>query len=418
MRCKYCNDEMMDGVFICSTCGGDNTPAPKPKKNWVPLIAAVCCVALVIGFVAMTVGMNAFPETQTEKVTEKASYTVSDDELNGKMDTVVAKAGEFELTNGELQVIYWSMVYDFVDYLGDYAAYYMDFSKSLSDQYYNEQEGITWEHYFLDMALNTWLRYEVLSEAAAQAGVKLDATLQERLDGMYGAMEEILDVAGFETVEDMVRHDFGAAATFDNYMEYMDIYYHGNNYYNLMYQDLDATEAEIEAYYTANEQALVSAGYGKDAGTVVEARHILIEPADENNEADWETAKQTAQDLMDQWVGDGAKEETFATLAAQYSSCSSASNGGYLGAFTQGKMVEEFDAWCFTEGRQYGDYGLVKTQYGWHIIFFVDGYEPWYEMSLAEVLSEKLYKTMTDMESEYPMVVAYSRIVLGNVKLA
>lgn len=417
MRCKFCNDELMDDVVICPTCGGDNTPAPKPKKNWSVIIAIVCCVALVIGAAAMVISMNAFPESQTEKVTEKSCYTVSNAELKGSMDKVVAKAGDFELTNGELQVIYWSMVYDFVDYMGEYAAYYIDFTKPLSGQYYNEQAGITWEQYFLDMALNTWRRYEVLTHAAEQAGVKLDDTLQNRLDNMYEDMKGILATANFDTVEDMIHHDFGTGADFDDYMDYMDIYYHGNNYYNLMYLDLDATEAEVEAYYTANEQALVSAGYGKDKGTVVEARHLLIEPENKENDEAWAAAKKKAEDLMNQWVDGGAGEDAFADLAYQHSACNSYADGGWLGAFGKGTMVKEFDEWCFAEGHKYGDYGLVQTEFGWHIIFFVDSYELWRENALANVLSEKLYKTMTDLENEFPMVVAYSRIVLGDVKL-
>ena len=416
MKCRFCNEELMDDVVICPACGGDNTP--KAKKNWMPMIAVICCVALVIGVAAMVIGMNAFPETQTEALTEKTCYTVSDSEAKRQVNTVVAKAGDFELTNGELQVIYWSMVYDFVDYLGEYAAYYIDFTKPLSGQYYNEQTGVTWEHYFLDMALNTWRRYEVLTLTAEQKGIQLDDTLQARLDGMYDNMESALKDLEFDSVEDMVHHDFGAAATFEDYMDYMGIYYHGNNYYNLMYLDLDATEAELEAYYTANEQELVSAGYGKEAGRAVEARHILIEPKDDNSDADWIEAKNTAQALMDQWVNGGADEKTFSDLAYKHSACSSYADGGWLGAFTKGKMVQEFEDWCFAEGRKPGDYGMVKTQFGWHIIFFVDGYELWREMSLTNVLSEKLYKTMTDLENEYPLVVAYSRIALAVVELS
>ena len=416
MKCKYCNEELMDDVVICPACGGDNTKKPASKLPMI--IAIICCLAVVIGVIATVISMNVFPEHQTELVTLKSCYTVADEEVKSQKDVVVAKAGEFELTNGELQVIYWSMVYDFVDYLGDYATYYIDFTQPLSAQYYNQSGGITWEHYFLDMALNTWRRYEVLTKAAEEAGVKLSDTLQARLDGMYESMEAVLKDAGFETVEDMVRHDFGNAATFEDYMEYMDIYYHGNNYYNLMYMDLEATDAEIEAYYTQYESDFISSGYGKEVGLVVEARHILIEPADENVEADWVTAKNTAQDLLDQWIDGGAKEEDFADLAYQYSACGSYVNGGLLDPFGKGDMVQEFEDWCFTEGRQYGDYGMVKTQYGWHIMFFVSSYEPWYEVALSNVLSDKLYAMMTELENECSMVVAYSRIVLGDVKLA
>lgn len=416
MKCRHCNEELMDDVVVCPACGGDNSQ-PKKKKNWIPVIAAVCCAFLVIGIAAMIIGMNSFPDTQTETILAKGCYTESDAAVKSQVNTVVAKAGDFELTNGELQVIYWSMVYDFVNYMGDSAAYYIDFTKPLSGQYYNQEAGITWEHYFLEMALNTWRRYEALTAKALQAGIKLDATLQSQLDNMYKTMESSLKDLDFDSVEDMVRHDFGNAATFDDYMDYMDIYFHGNNYYNLMYLDLDATEAEIEDYYTKNEEALVSAGYGKEAGKVVEARHILIEPGNDTKAA-LDEALKTAQDLMDKWVDDGADEETFADLAYEHSACGSYVNGGLLDPFVKGQMVKEFEDWCFTEGRQYGDYGLVQTEFGWHIIFFVDSYELWREAVVSNLLSEKLYKTMTDMENEYPMIVAYSRIVLADVKLA
>lgn len=414
MKCRHCNEELMDDVVICPACGGDNS---RPmKKNWTPIIAIICCVILIIGVAGTVMFMNRFPDSQTEAVTVKACYTEADDTVKAQVNTVVAKAGDLELTNGELQVIYWSMVYDFVEYLGDYASYYIDFTKPLSGQYYNQEAGITWEHYFLDMALNTWRRYEVLSLNAEKDGVELTQTLQSQLDDMYENMESVMKSAGFGSVEEMVKHDFGNAATFEDYMAYMDIYYHGNNYYNLMYLGLEVTDAELEAYYTENETDLVSAGYGKDVGTVMDARHILIEPADDSDEA-WATAKQTAQDLMDQWVSGGADEDTFADLAYEHSTCSSASNGGLLSGFGQGDMVANFDAWCFGQEHEYGDYGLVQTEFGWHIIFYVDSYELWREAVMSNLLSEKMYENLTAMENEYPMIVAYSRIVLADIPL-
>ena len=42
-------------------------------------------------------------------------------------------------------------------------------------------------------------------------------------------------------------------------------------------------------------------------------------------------------------------------------------------------MVDEFDAWCFEDGRKVGDMDIVKTTCGYHIMFF-DGFneEVWY----------------------------------------
>ena len=413
MKCKFCNEEMMDDVVICPACGGDNTKQNKNKKKTIAIVAIICCVALIIGIAAMFL---SGPPAEEGRVTQKATYIVSDDVAKSKADVVVATAGDFELTNGELQVLYWSMVYDFVSYAGDYAAYYIDFTKPLSEQYYNVENKLSWEHYFLEMALGSWLRYEVLSAEADKAGVTLTAEMQESLDSIRANMEADLEKLKLSSVEEMVQNDYGKAATFEDLMSYMEIYYKGNNYYNHLYSQIELTDAEIEAYYTENEEALKKAGYGKDQGSLVNARHILIEPVDESPE-EIEIAKQKAQAIMDQWVADGAKEEDFAELAKEHSSCTSAPKGGLLGHFSKGQMVKPFESWCFTEGREYGDYGLVQTEYGWHIIFFMEEYVIWEEAVKTNLMDAELREIMTEMESHYSMNVNFKDIVLANVPL-
>ena len=39
-------------------------------------------------------------------------------------DTVVARVGDLELTNAELQIFYWMGVYDFLENNSAYLAYY------------------------------------------------------------------------------------------------------------------------------------------------------------------------------------------------------------------------------------------------------------------------------------------------------
>lgn len=74
-------------------------------------------------------------------------------------------------------------------------------------------------------------------------------------------------------------------------------------------------------------------------------------------------AKAKAQDVLNKVNAGG----DFAALAKQYSQDTTAANGGDLGFFSKGQMVKEFEASAF--GLEPGkNSGLVKTQYGYHII--------------------------------------------------
>lgn len=112
-------------------------------------------------------------------------------------------------------------------------------------------------------------------------------------------------------------------------------------------------------------------------------RHILIAPAHnhEDGEAheDGETysaeelsaAKATAEEILAQWQAGDATEESFAALANEKSADGDGTTGGLYENVFPGQMVQNFNDWCFDSARKSGDTGIVESNYGYHIMYFV-----------------------------------------------
>ena len=76
-------------------------------------------------------------------------------------------------------------------------------------------------------------------------------------------------------------------------------------------------------------------------------------------------------------------------------------------------MVATFNDWCFDESRQTGDHGLVKTQYGYHILYFVDSDEIWFATAEADLISQTVNAKLPEAKEKYPITIDYSAIKLG-----
>ncbi len=111
----------------------------------------------------------------------------------------------------------------------------------------------------------------------------------------------------------------------------------------------------------------------------VSVRHILVKAeADENGVYTDEAkaaAKAKAEEILAEYQAGDKTEESFAALAEQYSEdAGSNTNGGLYENVPKGRMVAEFDAFCFA-GHKSGDtaivYGESASYAGYHVVYFV-----------------------------------------------
>lgn len=78
-----------------------------------------------------------------------------------------------------------------------------------------------------------------------------------------------------------------------------------------------------------------------------------------------------AQDILKEYLEGKKTEEAFGELAKKYSEDGNAAEGGIYEDVTKGYMVAEFENWAFEEGRKAGDIGIVETEFGYHIMYFI-----------------------------------------------
>ena len=368
-----------------------------------------------------TVPATTPADTGEDNVTNKGTYTVSDEEIVKLADTVVATAGDAELTNKDLQVYYWMQVQNFFSNYYYYLSYFgLDYAQPLDTQVCAVLEnGYTWQQYFLEQALMNWHSYQALAHMAEANDLTLDAERQEYLDGLADSLQASAQAQGYETADELVKFNVGVAGDLATYIAYEELFLIGDVYYSQKEAAIELTDAEIEAYFDANAETFAESGITKD-GVYVDVRHILVVPEGKNpgdtyTDEEWASCQADAQAILDQWLAGDATEDSFAALANEHSVDSDGTDGGVYEGVYEGQMVVNFNDWCFDESRQYGDYDIVQTEYGYHIMFFVDRYPMWISYSESALMQEKVAAIVEEARAAYPMEINYSAIALDLV---
>ncbi len=409
------------------------------------LIALLLAAAMLLGLLSGCATSPEKPETTTEStepevidaygkndVTALADYSIisaSPDDENMSAVIAVDADGNPVLTNRVMQLLYWLEFYTFMSSYGSYASYFgLDASAPLAGQD-SLTENRTWEQYFLEAAsLNFAEQYALYCRAKADGftlGEEDRAYIDDISDPAGDLATSALE-AGFESTEAYVQATFGPGVTLEDYLYYVEIFVTANAYYTQTYTELQteadaADEAALSAYYDANAETFEENRVSKVNN--VSVRHILIEPeaADETatgyTDEEWADAEAKANDVYALWQ-QNPTEDYFAELANERSADpGSNTTGGLYEDFPSNQMVAEFSDWCFDQSRQPGDTGIVKTSYGYHIMYFVGQTETkaWMDTVREQMLTDRMTAFIDEQCEAFPLLYDYSKVRLFDV---
>lgn len=177
-----------------------------------------------------------------------------------------------------------------------------------------------------------------------------------------------------------------------------------NSYYGTGFTDIKDFEEYLALNYLRN---LATEDYAKSTITEksiknyyknsivgdIEASHILITPevTDDMSDEEKEEAENKALEEAKEIIKKLNNGENFAKLAKEYSDDEgTASNGGALGAFNKGDMVESFETAAYALEVNEFTKEPVESEYGYHIIKKTKEYDKPEQKDVEEEIIETL----------------------------
>lgn len=374
------------------------------------------------------------PDGDPEDVTCKGSYLGEADP-----DAVAARCGSGRLTLKTLQALYGLEVLGYLDAGKEPLP---DPSLPLSQQPCPLDGTVnTWQQYFLAQALSTWHNAQALCSAAQVSGLPVEEAFQPNpdnyaeymtdmpatkylyryessyspnsmhqsfLDGLEDRLSALAADRGYSS-PDALAGD-GLHTTLDALLEAAKLYNTGYMYLTTMEEHLLPSEAEQESFYLANKASFSSA-----PGCYADIRHILLKVNSTATEEGWASSQADAEQMLKSWKNAyRSGEGSFAQLAHDVSDdAGSRLQGGLYWHVQKGDLIPELDDWVFDSRRQTGDTTILRTEQGFHLLYYAGGDTCGYAQAQDALVCEKLQNFVRDCRNQYPIHVDYTSIVLS-----
>ena len=388
-------------------------------------------------------------------VTCKGSYTADSVDASA----VVATLGDEKLTNGQLQVYYWMEVASYRQAAQETAP---DFDKPLDTQPCEIDDSVaSWQQYFLKRALLSWHSAQALSLQSVDEGIPTEEAYQPNMKNheiymsgkpatayLYGynknyrlntlheqflsdipqTLSALAEKNGFADVSALAKDIAGASA--EDLTACMALYNRGYMYDTALSYYIAPTGEEVEAYFAEHESDYAASGITRSSGKLVDIRHILLIPqAPEDgtetvtvapdgtvtcSEELWDACLTSAQTLVEDYEkalkkdsmrgnNKSTDDAIFADFANKNSAdTGSALNGGLYQKLRKGQLTPVLDAWCFDDARQSGDVDILRSDLGYHVIFFKGSTDIWYDAARKDLTAALGGEKIAQAREKYP----------------
>lgn len=281
-----------------------------------------------------------------------------------------ATVGEEEYSVAQVSYYYQTIANNMASQAQQYQAFGVDYgydtSLSPSEQYYNEEEGVTFADYFLDSALEELQRVTILCHEAEAAGYTLSAEGEEAIDSnlnyltMYSTQNHVSEASYLKML-------YGSYMTKSLFKELLTDSVLADEYAAEKAASFTYSDQELESYYEENADALDSYSYRfcyiyADTETTTDEAGNTVEPTEEETAAAMDEAKAKADSMIAQ-IQSGTDFNTAAQAYVDESSAESYSDPEYnhktevLGS----ALDSTFSQWMMEAGRTSGELTAIEV---------------------------------------------------------
>lgn len=277
--------------------------------------------------------------------------------------TTAATVGSHKLSPAMVNYFYKEAYNSMSSQYGDMMSYIIDSNTPLNEQYYDEENGITWADTLIEQGLTSAARIYAIYDEAVANGETLSDDDQSSIDATVSNLSVYATYYGYSNVNGYLAAMYGAGCNEKNFREFLSIETLANNYSQKVYDTPVYTEDELAADYAADPNAYDTVDYRVFAVT-----DALFDEEDEEKLAD---LKKTAADELLAAAEEG--DEAFIQAAYDHASEDTKENyedDSYILRTDVGHSDSDLSNWLFESDRKTGDATCVETSGTYYVAIF------------------------------------------------